>query len=431
MKISILRSLFGKKTAQAEQPGEYDLRRHPNAVMMKKEELERIKGVLIDLVRMTQALTKKDIQSWRMAWQRALSVENPSRFELLNHYRDAVIDNHLEGTMQQRKLEILQKTFRIVDRKSREEKPELTALLEKPWFQEWMSLAWDSILYGYSLVQFGDVVKINGEISFSDVTLVPREHVVPEYSRIVKYPNDYWKNGVDFTQPPLSNWCMGIGRKDNLGLLLKVVPQTISIRHMEAFWDQFGEIFGMPIRIAKTTSRDNKERSKIESMLENMGAAAWGLFPDGTDIEIKETTRGDAFRVYDQRIVRAESRISKAIIGQTMTIEDGSSRSQSETHLKQFEKIVAADAMMIKTIVNYMLLPLCNMHGFGFGDTDFEWVETTEYTPEEQMKIEEMLLKFFDIEPKYFEDKYGVPVVPKKNKPAPIPATGEPLDFFE
>ena len=75
----------------------------------------------------------------------------------------------------------------------------------------------------------------------------------------------------------------------------------------------------MPVRIGKTIVGIPGEHSKIERMLNEMGAAAWGLFPEGTEIEIKETSRGDAFNVYDQRINRANSEISKGILNQTMT----------------------------------------------------------------------------------------------------------------
>lgn len=394
----------------------YDLRDHPNAIILNQMDQEKIKGVLIDLVRMTQNLTKKDIKGWRMAWQRAISIENPNRVELLNHYRDAMICNHLEGCYSQRTNKILLKRFRLIDPKTRKEREELTKLLKSPWFREWIQLAIDSKYNGYSLIQFGDVVK-EPTLCFSNIQLVPREHVIPEHHVIVRFPGEHWLQGIDYTQPPISNWCMGIGKPDNLGLLLKLVPQTISIRHMEAFWDQFGELFGMPIRIAKTSARGSAERGKIEEMLTKMGAAAWGLFPDGTDIEIKETTRGDAYQVYDKRIERAEKSISKAVLGQTMTIDDGSSRSQGEVHLEVRNDIIKTDEMWIQELVNYMLIPFCNMHGFPFGDSEFEFTQIIEFTPQEQVNIETMLLNNFEINPNYFLEKYNVPVLTRKEQP--------------
>ena len=40
---------------------------------------------------------------------------------------------------------------------------------------------------------------------------------------------------------------------------------------MLAFWDTFGEIFGMPMRIARTTSRDQKEIDRLDKMLREAG----------------------------------------------------------------------------------------------------------------------------------------------------------------
>lgn len=88
------------------------------------------------------------------------------------------------------------------------------------------------------------------------------------------------------------------------------------------------------MRIAHTSSPDESERRRIEEALQNMGAAFWSLFPEGTDIEIKESSRGDAYNVYDKRVDRCNSELSKAVLMQTMTIDSGSSLSQSEVHLE-------------------------------------------------------------------------------------------------
>ena len=185
----------------------------------------------------------------------------------------------------------------------------------------------------------------------------------------------------------------------------------------------------MPIRIAKTTARDPKDRTQIESMLSSMGAAAWGLFPDGTDIDIKETTRGDAFNVYDKRIERANSELSKGILNQTMTIDNGSSLSQSEVHLEVFENVVEKDADLVRDIVNGQLLPRMVKHGFPVKGLRFEWDNSIDYTPEQQLEYEKMILDRFEVNPQYLIDKYGVPITGKKE----IPDTSAQLarSFFD
>ena len=130
----------------------------------------------------------------------------------------------------------------------------------------------------------------------------------------------------------MTDWCSEAGGTHDLGLYLKCAQQTIPKKNMCSFWDMFGEIFGMPLRVATTTSRDPKEYDRIERMLRDMGAAAYGLFPEGTTVDLKESTRADAFNVYDKRIDRCNSEISKGILTVTMTMEDGASLSQSEVH---------------------------------------------------------------------------------------------------
>lgn len=372
------------------------------------------KSTVIQLEQQTQLLAKKDIGDWRKAWQQAIDIENPRRSSLYAIYLDTLIDNHLSGSIEQRKAMTLQKAFNIKNKEG-EDLPDLTAIFERTWFKDLISLALDSRYWGHSLIQLGDVRQVGDIRYFADVQLVPRHHVVPEYGVILNNPSDDIKQGYPYREGDLAKWCIEAGSRYDLGLLLKVTPQAISKKYMLTFWDQFGEVFGMPIRIAKTISRDENERRRIFNMLEKMGAKAYGVFQEGTEIEIKETSRGDAFNVYDKRIDRANSEMSKVILGQTMTLEDGSSKAQGEVHLDVLKNIVNRDADFIRDIVNGTLIPLMvSQHGFPLDGCSFEWDEAVDYTPEEQVRIEEMICSQFDIDPEYFQRKYSIPITGKK-----------------
>ena len=381
---------------------------------MKNIEKERVKAMTIELAKTALNLTKKDIGTWRSAWQMAINPENPQRRRLYEVYIDAEIDLHLSGCIGQREGFVLQKSFKLVDKNNKENR-ELSELFEAEWFKDFIKFVLDSRYWGHSLIQFGDIVSVMGKRRFEKVELVPRMHVVPEYGVVTKEAGDDWKRGIDYRTGRFSEWCIEAGKPSDLGLLLKCSPSAISKKNMLAFWDGFGELFGMPIRIGKTISRDQKEISKIEKMLSGMGAAAWGLFPDGTEIEIKETTRGNAFNVYDKRIDRANSEISKGILNQTMTIDNGSSLSQSEVHLEIFENVVEADADFVRETINNKLLPFMAIHGFPVEGYRFDWDNSIDYTPEQQIQIDTLILQNFDVEPSYFIDKYNIPVIGKKS----------------
>ena len=376
----------------------------------------RLQSLTVELKLQAEALTQKDMRSWRQAWQQAIDIENPRRERLYDIYRDVEVDLHLCGCVDQRKGFVQKKGFKLVDAKGKQN-DDVTRLFEAVWFKDLVGYILDSRYWGYSLIQLGDVVSIDGDMRYMGVELVNRKHVIPEYGVIVREQGDEWRIGVPYREGPMADWVVEAGKPKDLGLYLKAATQTIPKKNMLAYWDQFGEIFGMPIRIAKTTARDPKDRSQIENMLSSMGAAAWGLFPDGTDIDIKETTRGDAFNVYDKRIDRANSELSKGILNQTMTIDNGSSLSQSEVHLEVFENVVKKDADLVKDIVNDQLLPRMAKHGFPVKGLHFEWDDSVDYTPEQQLEYEKMILDRFEVDPKYLIDKYGVPITGVKKLP--------------
>lgn len=379
--------------------------------------------ILVEIKQTADNLTKKDIATWRRAWQSAINPENPKRIALYDVYTDVMVDPHLNGCIRQRSDMVLNKAFKIVS-KDGKEKPEITELFECGWFKKFMELSIESIHYGYSLIQFNDLTK-DGTMRFESVELVPRKHVIPEFGVIVKETSDEPKKGYSYLDGDLSKWCIGIGDRKNLGLLLKLTPQSISKKNMLAYWDAFGEIFGMPIRVARTGSRDPQDRNNIEKMLQLMGAAGWALLPEGTDIEIKETARGDAFNVYDKRIDRCNSEISKGILGQTMTTDNGGSLAQSEVHLEILKNIIFKDADFLRDIINWELIPFMAMHGFPVKDLRFNWDESVDWTPEQQLRIETMLLGNYDIDPKYFSEKYNIPIIGTKS-----PLLTAPDGFF-
>lgn len=365
-----------------------------------------------ELMRNTDSLTKKDLKAWRMAWQQAIDIDNPRRDMLYDIYTDSLIDLHLCGCIDQRKGKTLARSFSLLNDKG-EPDEKATSLLRSEWFYDFVDMTLDSRFWGHSLIELGDVTPGG----YTHCTLVPRKHVVPEYGVVLRERGDSISDGIPYRTGDFALWTIEVGKTHDLGLLLKCAPSCISKKNMLAFWDMFGEIFGAPMRVARSSAHDKEERRRIENALDNMGAAFWALFPEGTDIEIKESTKGDAFNVYDRRVDRCNSELSKGILMQTMTIDNGSSHSQSEVHLEIFEDVVNADARFVATIINDRLLPLMVKHGHAVGGLHFAWDNSDHITPEQQIEMERELLQHYDIDPQYFVDKYHVPVSAKQEGP--------------
>lgn len=376
------------------------------------------------LQQQTDSLTKKDVADWRNAHQIAIDYENPNRCRLYDIYADCILDAHLSGCIAQRKGKVLQKDFRLVSSEGKEDTA-ATELLQASWFLDFLDLSLDSIYWGTTLIQLGDVVRSDKIMRFDGVELVPRKHVVPEYGVLVRNPGDDWRSGIPYREGDIANWCVEAGKPRDLGLLLKCAPACISKKNMLAYWDVFGEIFGMPMRIAKVNGLDDAERARTEAALRDMGAAQYIVTTDGTDIEIKESSRGDAYNVYDKRVDRCNSELSKVVLNQTMTIDSGASLSQSEVHLQIFERTTESDAIMCSHIINGRLLPLMVAHGFPVAGLRFQWNNSTSYTPAEQREVERLILEYYNVPGEYFADKYGVVI------DSPREAKTQPDRFFD
>ena len=401
-------------------------KRKRSAAELAKERYARARAsVVAGLVRTNEYLVRNDVSNWRNAWQSAIDVRNPSRRKLYDIYRDAMADAHLSGCIQQRVGFVMSRSFKLVDQDG-EASLEAAHCLDQAWFKQFCRLALDSIWYGHSLIELGDVVTDgDGHPSLASVTLIPRRHVIPEYGRVIPRLGMTWSSGIEYRKPPFCDSLVEVGQPDDLGLLLKAALHTIPKKHALSFWDCFAEIFGMPMRIARTTTRDPKEYKRIEDMIYD-GASNLGMVTGmDTEIEFVESGKGDAYNVYDRRIDRANSELSKLTIGQTMTIEDGSSLSQSETHLQVFENLVEADRDMLRDVINNQLLPKLIKLGFPLKGLRFEWDDAVDYTPEQQIAFEKMVADRYQVDPSYFADKYNMPVGERLRQQPSVPGNDE------
>lgn len=389
--------------------------------LAKPKDRAKFQSIVMDIHRTTDALTRKDIADWRAAWQLAINVDNPNRQRLYDIYRDVAVDLHLSGCIEQRRGFVMSRSFKLVN-ESGDEDETAKHYFDQSWFKQLLRLCHDSLWFGHSLIELGELTQDgDGCLSYDGVRLIPRKHVIPEYHRCVQNVGDDWTSGIDYHERPYSDWLIEAGQSDDLGLFLKAAQQTIPKKNALAFWDAFAEIFGMPMRVAKTTTRDPKEWRRLEQMIQEAGSNLGMVTGMETEVQFVESGKGDAFNVYDKRIDRANSELSKLTIGQTMTIEDGSSLSQSETHLQVFENLVESDRDMLRDIVNNQLIPRMIKHGFPLKGLRFEWDDAVDYTPEQQINYETMILNNFEVDPSYFADKYGMPVGDRREMAPTMP----------
>jgi len=384
--------------------------------LMQLQEMKNEPAPVVDVKKQwipTQLIRQEsvDAKRWFSALRMAENIVNPTRYNLLMIYNDCITyDPHLFSLISTRKNKVLSKEFKVVDKEGNE-LFDKTELLKHSWFFNFMDLALDSTYFGHSLIQFSDIVDGN----FTEVELVQRQHVRPEFQIIVDTYAQF--TGTNYNDPnnAISEWVIECVYKNRheLGLLNKVCPYVLYKKLAIQAWAELTSRFGVPLRIGKTANiLDESLRNNMQNMLQNMGNSTWGLFAEGDEIEIIETKvkNGEMFETLLRYI---DEQISKLVLGGTMVSDNGSSRSQSEVHERTAEEYCSADLQFITRLVNDKLLPLMSFHGLGFENLFFQFDNTEKVTIDEQFAFDSKLLDYYDIPTNYILQKYGTPVEAK------------------
>lgn len=298
----------------------------------------------------------KDIGNFKNAVIAAENYLNPQRYELYQIYTNISLDAHLSAAVQQRKFLLMGKEFEVIGANGDVDEKK-TALIRKKWFRDYLSLALDSEYWGHSLIQFGSIK----DDEYTSVELVPRQFVKPELSIVTKTWGDI--QGRNYTDEPWASWCLSVGEKKNLGLYMKAAPLIIWKQAALGAWAEYQEVFGTPVRIGKTNVRDQQTRQNMIEMLMNMASSTWGVFDKDDELQLQDVARSGSSQIFNDMIDRVNREISKLILGQTMTMDDGSSLSQAEVHERILERISEADGHFITSVNNYQLVPMMIKHG--------------------------------------------------------------------
>lgn len=343
---------------------------------------------------------RRELDSWKNAREMRYDVDYPLTYAIQEVYSDCMVDTRLRAVSENRILRIVNMPFEIVDAEGMVDK-DLTKLITKPWFTDIIRYLMESVFYGYNLVKI-DEVK-DGEIK--KVSIIPREHIIPEKEWVINNTTDT-TNGFPYNDFP--NHLLYCQMYDAYGLLEQAAPLTILKRHSWGSWDEFEQKFSLPIMVAKVASGNKGKRQEVAKWMQQMGRSSSGVFDQGTEIEIKDGNKSDAYQVFLQKISTVNSELNVLINGQTMSVENGSSRSQSETHLKTQDEITRADKREVLNWLNDILKPALIYWGYPLKE-DSEFSIQNTINANDKIKIDSILMQQgYKMTPEYIERIYGV-----------------------
>lgn len=150
---------------------------------------------------------------------------------------------------------------------------------------------------------------------------------------------------------------------------------------------QFAQVYGVPLRWATYPVGDACAMTAVAEMLENIGAAGWGAFPEGTKLDIKESSRGAGDLPQKLLIEMADRQADIAILGQSLTtdVADSGSRALGDVHQTVRRDAIDGVCQWVASILTHQFVPAIIASG-GFSDASdmpkvtLDWPEAEDET---------------------------------------------------
>lgn len=347
---------------------------------------------------------RQDIGKLRLGILIAENVQRPQRYQLYQAYIDSMLDAHLTACINNRINFTLAREHQFLNADGSVNE-EATKLLQTKWYRDLVRYALESIFWGYSVVQLGDLVE-NG---FTSCNLIPRIYVKPEFGLVTENYGSF--TGNSYKEEPYKWWCLGIGNEKDLGMLKQASIYAIYKKNALGAWAEFCEVFGVPLRVGTTDLTDPLSRQNMENQLKNMGVSSYVLKGKNDLIELKETSRPDAHSVFNEMVERTNSEMSKLILGATGIMDEKAHVGAAKVHQDIADNILLSDEHLIENLVNSELKERLAYHGFPVGELTFKISDVEDIDLKDRAEISVNLLKTgkYTIPAEYIEKTFGIP----------------------
>lgn len=271
----------------------------------------------------------------------------------LKVYKELLRDDQVWSTLQQRRLAVTSKAWLVEpgadDAASIAAADALRADLNAlPWDDITEKMLF-SVFYGWAI---GEVMwePREGRVGIAAIKVRDRARFRFGWSGAL-----YLDTSTGYEpMPERKFWTLSVGADHSdepygLGLAHALYWPVFFKRNDIKFWLTFLERFGQPTAMAKLPSgqlADPKLKAEAIKMLRAIATDAGILVPDTVAVELLEATRSGAAD-YDGMKSAMDAAIAKIVLSQTMTTDNGSSRSQSETHKSVRDEVVKGDADLV------------------------------------------------------------------------------------
>lgn len=179
-------------------------------------------------------------------------------------------------------------------------------------------------------------------------------------------------------------------------------------------WARFAELFGQPIRLGKYHHGATPDDvAVLKQAVFSLGSDAAAVIPQEMALELIEAGGKSASAdLYLALIDYLDRQVSKAVLGQTMTTDDGSSLAQAKVHAEVRADILRADARALAaTLARDLIAPIVRLN-LG-DDAPLPILTLCVEEPEDMAALADQVVKLtqvgMPVPQSWVREKFGIP----------------------
>jgi phage gp29-like protein len=181
-------------------------------------------------------------------------------------------------------------------------------------------------------------------------------------------------------------------------------------------WMTFCEVYGMPLRLGRFgESATTEQKAQLLRAVANLGSDAAAIIPESMKIEFTQTSGGaGGGPLFSGLAEYLDKQVSKGVLGQTMTSDDGSSRAQALVHDGVRSDILTYDGRQLaSTLSRDLVRPLVDLNFGPRAAHLYPRVKIAVKLKEDLESLARALPVFIDrgltVEVSVIRDKFGLP----------------------
>ena len=180
-------------------------------------------------------------------------------------------------------------------------------------------------------------------------------------------------------------------------------------------WWAFAEVFGLPVRVGKYgPNATDDDIGTLVDAIAMIASDAGCVIPDSMGIEFVQAARAGGASgsesLFEAMTDWCDAQVSKAVVGQTMTVEDGSSLSQAQIHADIRDDIVEDDVRQMCDTLSGTLVPwFCALN---FPARPAGWPRIAPPPDEDAVVVEDVVRAVgagLNVGQKWMRERMGIP----------------------